>query len=355
MSEWDEGWDEAPRAHVNTTKQNILRKKRIIARRRRRRFFGCLFLLVLAAALMAGLLFVGYAAYSWGTELYHDCQTMYAAYTERQKARRGEISPAFDGYTNVLVLGLDAGASEEGEPTGTHADTVLFLSMENATGRVRFITIPRNTWVTYPTDQGGHGKIRDLYALGGAPLVVRSVRTLLGGVSIHQYVTVDMQTFADLIDALGGIDLYVESDMNYDDPEDGTAIHLEQGYQHLSGEQAQQYLRYRSPELGEVGRVQRQQKFVRALYRRLLQVRTIPKLPAIAEILRDRVDTSAEIFDSAHLAHVVRALAADEPQSLMLPGSPAHGDASIWVPDDSGIEKKMDELFVLDASALGTE
>ena len=340
---------------VNVTKQNILRKKRILAQRRRRRFFGCLFLLVLGAAIVAGVLFVGYTLYSWGSSVYHDYQTMYAQYTERQRARRGEISPAFDGYTNVLVLGIDAGAADPDGVQGTHADTVLVLSLENATGRLRFITIPRDTWVSYPTGKGEQGRISDLYAVGGAPLVVRSVSALLGGVSIHQYVTVDMQTFSDLIDVLGGIDIYVEDDMNYDDAEDGTTIHLKQGYQHLSGEQAQQYLRYRSPELGDVGRVQRQQKFVRALYREVLQAKTITKLPAIADIIRNRVDTSAEIFDSAHLANVVRTLSADAPMSVMLPGTPAQGDASVWVPDETEIQKKMQELFPQDAETPPSE
>ena len=340
---------------VNVTKQNILRKKRILARRRRRRFFGCLFVLVFASALVAGLLFASYAVYSWGVGIYHDYQTMYAEYTERQKARRGEVNPAFDGYTNVLVLGLDAGATGEGEVSGAHADTVIVLSMENATGRLRFITIPKGTWVTYQAESGFQGRLSDLYAVGGAPLVVRSVSALLGGVSIHQYVTLDMQAFSDLIDALGGMDLYVESDMNYDDPEAGTSIHLKQGYQHLTGEQAQQYLRYRSPELGDVGRVQRQQKFVRALYREVLQVSTLAKLPAIADIMRSRVDTSAEIFDSAHLAHVVRALAADEPQSVLLPGAPAQDDAGIWVPDEAAVQAKMQELFPQDAEMPAAE
>ena len=115
-----------------------------------------------------------------------------------------------------------------------------------------------------------------------------------------------MSTFADLIDVLGGIDVYVEEDMDYDDEASGLSIHLKQGYQHLDGDAAQKYLRFKDEKLGDVGRIQRRQRFIKALYEKVLQLETIPKLPAIADIFRNRLTTSAEIFDSAHLANVLR-------------------------------------------------
>ena len=155
----------------------------------------------------------------------------------------------------------------------------------------------------------------------------------------------DLKGFSALIDALGGIDIYVESDMDYEDPEGGLNIHLKQGYQHLDGNQAQQYLRYRSPELGDVGREQRQQRFVKSLYQQVMRLETVPKLPLIAETMRRHVKTSAEVFDSAHLANVVRHLSSDQPQGVILPGSPALGDDTVWMPDQDAIRHAMQELF----------
>ena len=174
--------------------------------------------------------------------------------------------------------------------------------------------------------------------------MVRQVNALLG-VSIHQYIALDMDTFAELIDILGGMDIYVESDMNYDDPAADLSIHLQKGYQHLSGQQAQQYLRYRGDELGDIGRVQRQQKFAKALYQKLLQFGTIPHLPAIANVFQHRIETSAEIFDSAHLANVLRGMSSDPPVSIMLPGTAAENDQTIWIPDAGKIHSRMQELF----------
>lgn len=139
------------------------------------------------------------------------------------------------------------------------------------------VTIPRDTWVPIP-DSAYEDRIGTLYGTGGAPLVVRATERLLG-VPVHQYVAVDMQTCADIIDLLGGIDLYVESDMDYDDPEADLSIHLKQGYQHLDGKQAQEYLRYRGTDLGDVGRSERQQQFVKALYEEVMRVRTLTKPP----------------------------------------------------------------------------
>ena len=149
----------------------------------------------------------------------------------------------------------------------------------------------------------------------------------------------------ELIDILGGLDIYVEENMDYEDEASGLSIHIGQGYQHLSGEDVQKYLRYRGEKLGDVGRVQRQQKFIKALYAKVLQLDTIPKLPAIADLFRNRMETSAEIFDSAHLANVLRKMSSDPPITMMLPGSENVDGA--WVPNTVELEARMSELFPL--------
>ena len=257
---------------------------------------------------------------------------MYQGYTDRKTARMGQADPKFEGYTNVLILGVDEGERQE-------ADTILLLSFSNDTGKSRIISIPRDTWIN---SRSYSGRIASIYTWGGANAMVRSVSKLLS-ISIHQYIIIDMKTFADLIDVLGGLDIYVEENMDYDDEAAGLSIHIPQGYQHLSGEEVQKYLRYRGEKLGDVGRVQRQQKFIKALYAKVLQLETIPKLPAIADIFRNRMETSAEIFDSAHLANVLRKMSSDPPATLMLPGT--ENDDGAWVPNTAEIDARISELF----------
>ncbi|MBR2214907.1 MAG: LCP family protein [Selenomonadaceae bacterium] len=329
------------RESISATKASILKKRRLQRQRRRIRFFRLIILLVFLGLVGTALLFVGYNVYSWGSSAYHELMGMYADYEERREARGGMVSENFAGYTNVLILGLDDGANNEGD-LEQRADTIMLLSLANDSGRLRVITIPPTTWVRYPGGQ--EGTMTDLYALGGANAMVRATSELLG-VSVHQFMAVDMHVFSRLIDTLGGLEIYVEADMDYDDPEAELSIHLPKGYQHLDGDTAQKYLRFRSSDLGDVGRVQRQQKFVKILYQKLLQLETVPKLPAIADIFKTSVTTSAEIFDSAHLASVLRHLNSEPPQTIMLPGELADGEEGIWLVDSDALKAKMTELF----------
>ena len=235
---------------INVTQQNIKHKRKLLAQRKRRARLRLLILLLFLGVIVTGVLFAGYALVSLGSKLNQEYQTMYEGYTQRQQMRRGTIDPRFDGYTNVLIVGLDE-----------------------------------------------------------------------------------------------GVDIYVEEDMNYDDAEGNISIHLPQGYQHLNGKQAQQYLRYRSDDLDDLGRMQRQQRFCKALYQNLLQLRTLTKLPTIAEIIKQRVETSAEIFDSVYLANTLRHLSSVPPESIILPGAPAADDPSIWVLDDAAAAQRIQELF----------
>ncbi len=317
---------------ANTTQNNIDKKRKSMRRRRRIKAFRLVFVLVILCLIGSAVLFVGFSIYNAGSRVYNEFAEMYQGYTDRRTARMGSSDPKFDGYTNILILGVDDSERQE-------ADTLLVLSFSNDTGKSRIIGIPRDTWIS---SRSNSGRIGALYSFGGVNLIVREVSKLLG-IPIHQYMIIDMATFAELIDILGGLDIYVEENMDYEDEAAGLSIHIGQGYQHLSGEEVQKYLRYRGEKLGDVGRVQRQQKFIKALYAKVLQLDTIPKLPAIADIFRNRMETSAEIFDSAHLANVLRKMSSDPPVTVMLPGSENVDGA--WVPNIAEVEARIGELF----------
>ena len=323
---------------ANQTKENIDKKRKLLSKRRRIKFFRLVFAIVLLGLIASAVLFVGFGIYNVGSHFFSEFQTMYQGYSDRKTARQGNPNPRFDGYTNILILGVDEGDTGD-DYYGQSADTILVLSFSNDTGRSRLISIPRDTWVNRGN---GSGRIGSMYQSGGANVIVRLASQLLG-ISIHQYIVIDMKTFADLINVLGGLDIYVEENMDYDDPESGLSIHLEQGFQHLDGEAAQKYLRFRGEKLGDVGRVQRQQKFIKALYEKVLQLETIPKLPAIADIFQHRMETSAELFDSAHLANVLRKMSSDPPTTTMLPGH--EDEEGLWIPNYAEIDTKINELF----------
>lgn len=319
---------------ANTTQDNINKRRKALRRRKIKIFIRNIFMGVIMVLICSAILFLGLGIYNVTNRAYEEISSMYNGYNERRAALTGEVDPKFDGYTNILILGID-----DGENGGREADTIILLSFSNDTGKSRLISIPRDTWVEADSSAG---RVGSLYTWGGASLIVRHISNLLG-ISIHQYVVIDMSTFAELVDIFGGVDIYVEENMDYEDPESGLEIHLGQGYQHLNGEESQKYLRFRSEKLGDVGRVQRQQKFFKSFYAKVLQLDTIPKLPAIADIFKNKMETSAEIFDSAHLANVLRRMSSDPPTTVMLPGT--EDELGIWKPNLKEIDARIQELF----------
>ena len=341
MSEYD-AEELAAQLQSENSRENIKKRRSQRARRRRMAFLKGIFRLICTIFLLAAVGIGGYYVVGWGVQAYRDVRDMYEAYLIRQEANRGEVDVRFDGYTNVLVLGLDDAVNMDNAEE-KRADAILLISMENTTGKVRILNIPRDTWVKMAQDKG-ETRLANVYAVGGAPLMVRTINQMFD-ISIHQYVVIDLATFGQIVDAVGGIDLYIERNMDYDDPEAGLSIHMKQGYRHLDGVGAEHYLRYRSDDLGDLGRTQRQQKFVKAFYAKLLRVDTLPKIPTIADILKQNVTTSAELFDSVHIGNVIRKLSSDPPRTIMLPGDFSRSDDTVWIMDRAATDEIIHELF----------
>lgn len=332
----------AAQLQSENSRENIKKRRKERTRKRRIAVLKSIVRLIFTVFLMAAICTAGYYVIGFGIQAYRDVRDMYEAYLIRQEANRGEIDVRFDGYTNVLVLGLDDAVNMDNDEE-KRADAILLISMENATGKVRILNIPRDTWVEMPQNKG-ETRLSNVYAVGGAPLMVRTINQMFD-ISIHQYVVIDLATFGRIVDAVGGIDLYVEQNMDYDDPEAELSIHMRQGYRHLDGKGAEYYLRYRSDDLGDLGRTQRQQKFVKAFYAKLLRVDTLPKIPAIADIIKQNVTTSAELFDSVHIGNVIRKLSIEPPRTIMLPGDFSRNDDTVWIMDRAATDEIIHELF----------
>ena len=332
----------AAQLQSENSRENIKKRRKERARKRRIAVLKSIVRLIFTVFLMAAICTAGYYVIGFGIQAYRDVRDMYEAYLIRQEANRGEIDVRFDGYTNVLVLGLDDSVNMDNDEE-KRADAILLISMENTTGKVRILNIPRDTWVEMPQNKG-ETRLSNVYAVGGAPLMVRTINQTFD-ISIHQYVVIDLATFGRIVDAVGGIDLYVEQNMDYDDPEAELSIHMRQGYRHLDGKGAEYYLRYRSDDLGDLGRTQRQQKFVKAFYAKLLRVDTLPKIPAIADIIKQNVTTSAELFDSVHIGNVIRKLSIEPPRTIMLPGDFSRNDDTVWIMDRAATDEIIHELF----------
>ena len=104
---------------ANTTQDNIEKKRKNLKRRRRRQLFRGIFMCVVMILICTATLFVGLGVYNISSRVYDEFSSMYDGYNERRIARTGEVDPKFDGYTNILILGID-----DGENGGREADTI---------------------------------------------------------------------------------------------------------------------------------------------------------------------------------------------------------------------------------------
>lgn len=270
--------------------------------------------------------------------------------------------PQLTRPVNILVLGVKVLSSdienppEESLDLGYHSlvnsfeglsDTMLLLRFNPETEQLVMLSLPRDTR-TY-VDGLGETKLNAANAYGGPALAAESVSDLLGGVSVDRYVRINVQGVEKLIDALGGVTVYVPQDMKYTDESQHLYIDLKQGEQHLDGEQALQFLRFRYDEKGDIGRVQRQQSLIRAMQEQALSPATLTRLPQILSVIQSHVDTNLSVEELVALMGFAAQSDRSNVQMLMLPGDFSnfedYYDASYWLPNFDQIDEVVSQYF----------
>jgi len=270
---------------------------------------------------------------------------------------------AFSGRDrlNILIVGADYDYDNKARPLPKPArsDTILIVSLSRD-GEAAILSIPRDTVVRF---NGKLHKINAAHAIGGPELLRRVIEEQFG-IQIHHSVQVTYEAFVKLVDLVGGIDLLVEYDMHYDDNWGKLHIHLQRGFQHLDGTQALGFVRYRGkgykkfcPKCkvkiehwdprGDLGRVERQQQFLKELAKKLLQPKMVTKLPQLASIAHRHVATDMDLKTLLSLANFARQLKLDKMKTATLPGTEARSSflGSIVIPDREKAPKVLAELF----------
>jgi len=206
---------------------------------------------------------------------------------------------------------------------------MLVATVDPRTDTAGLLSIPRDLQVPIP----GYGEDRIntanvygyLYDIpGGGPALAQAAVEANFGIPIDGYVMLDFNAFERIVDALGGIDVYVSEtlhDTQYPDPRPGdphayTTIHFDPGWHHMNGAQALRYARSRMS-TSDFDRARRQQEIIVAVRDRALTADAIPRWPAVAAAILDSVKTDmgpAELaaltfagarVDPAHLERLV--------------------------------------------------
>ena len=252
---------------------------------------------------------------------------------------------------NILILGIDSNGQNTDMWEGTRSDTIMVVNIDPRTHSLKAISIPRDSKVYLPENKGIQ-KINSAHALGGVNLVKKTLKETFG-IKIDKYIIIHDEAVEKIVDALGGIPIYVEKKMYYNDYAGKLHIDLEKGNTVLNGKQAVGYLRYRKDGLGDIGRTQRQQWFMKSLFEKLHSPQIITKLPEVISIANSHVKTDMSFYELSQYAAMAKSIDKNKLEIATLPGAPNQkGYISYWILDPVKTQEVINRMIYRDKPNL---
>lgn len=210
------------------------------------------------------------------------------------------------GQDDVLILGTDMG--------GGNTDVIAAMRVEG--GQTTITQIPRDGYIE--TEQYGPMKINALYAAGGTEAMKREISERMGR-PIRHHLIVNLGAIRKIADMIGGIEVDVPKRMEYTDNTQGLYIDLQPGLQTLKGRDLEGFLRFRHDETGDIGRMERQQLAVQALFRKLIRPEQLVRLPVLVMLSGNDMQTD---MGPMELGGLVTAISTTELNITHLDGRP---------------------------------
>ena len=201
------------------------------------------------------------------------------------------------GKFNILIMGED---DVEGS---RRSDTILLATVDVDDKNVRVLSLPRDTGVSIP----GHGtqKLNHAFAFGGPVLMKETIEKYLN-IPILYYLVIDYDSFPALVDTMGGVEIDVQKKMRYVDRAGKLDINIQPGLQVMDGKQALHFVRFRKDALGDIGRVQRQQQFIKAIIKKAYDPRIVIKIPELTAQMMKLFKTDMSATLAVQLAGFVQ-------------------------------------------------
>lgn len=195
-----------------------------------------------------------------------------------------------------LLAGVDA--TDLKKSKGTRTDTMMLIKVNFDSGQTDLLSIPRDTRVLI---NGKEDRINHAHSTGGIKLTMETLREFLN-IDLDYYVKVDYQIIQDLVDAIGGVEIDVPRNMTYKELSPTAPplnIDIKKGLQVLDGKNAHDFVRWRNNNdmtrgytMGDIGRIEAQQYFMKELIKQTLKPKNIFKLPKLAETYFKNVETN---------------------------------------------------------------
>ncbi|MCT4606358.1 MAG: LCP family protein [Marinisporobacter sp.] len=229
--------------------------------------------------------------------------------------------PKKEERVNVLVVGVDAKDIESAKRART--DTMMLATFDPNTKNVDIISIPRDTRVVI-RGRRSKDKINHAHAYGGMELSMKAVKDLLG-VPVHYYVEINYAAVGKVVDDVGGVEIDVPMNMKYYDPkaDPPLKINLKKGKQVLDSDKAMQFLRFRKGYINQdLGRIDAQHDFLKALADKILSPAIITKIPKLVRTFNTYVDTNMPITTMGSYALQAKGLKIEDINMVTIPGEP---------------------------------
>ncbi len=257
--------------------------------------------------------------------------------------------------TSALIIGTDY--------SGYLADTIMVVSFDHKTKSIDLMSIPRDTF-TYFNDKEKaklasanwninqlptHVKMNAVYSYGnslGVEFFKEHIEDFLQ-VELDYYVVVNTKVFADLVDAIGGVDFDVPQRMYKHDPYQDLLIDLQPGYQHLDGEDAEGLVRFRDYAQGDITRIEIQQEFMKTVMTKLLSKEGFLNDPiTLVKTFLKYVTTDFTIADATKYITYIDDISVDNISTFTMPIE-SYDDDYVY-PDFEALNETIKMMFYPD-------
>lgn len=225
-----------------------------------------------------------------------------------------EISPesSGQGVVEAEAPGMETGSHQRKEKTYTfllavpdqesgNADAIMVVTYDVPNQKVGMVSIPRDTLVNEKNPKINSSMVP------GIDNLERVVSELVG-FPLDFYVTLDLDAFIEIVDAVGGVEFNVPVEMYYDDPAQDLHIHYQPGVQHLNGQQAMEVCRFRHNAdgtgypLGDVQRAQTTQQMMLTVAKKVMSVDSLVNINEFIDIVERNIETNMSGTDIAWFA-----------------------------------------------------
>ncbi|MCA9799151.1 MAG: LCP family protein [Cyanobacteria bacterium HKST-UBA04] len=263
----------------------------------------------------------------------------------------GDIFPGLSGFGTsrvILVMGVDMpgrGMNQNHHFDGVRTDTIMLVRLDSGRHEINIVSLPRDSKV-YLANSGGVAKLNAAFAFGGIDLAKATIEESFG-VHVDNYIVANLAGVREAVDAVGGVDIYIDQPMRYRDRTAKLDINLERGLNHLDGVEAEGFMRFRHDALGDIGRIRRQQAFIQAFSKKMKGVTALFHLKPLLDVKNKFLLTDMNDADLSRLALFAQDIKPDQINAATLPGYPGYSDGiSYWLINREAAEQVLNRLII---------